>query len=346
MEVLAAYSGRMGPLIRWNSPFIRASDWRGHNTASHVMLRWRFILGAFFIAALVGLCWLDYHAARPGVFLLPLAAVLSLAGAGELLAMFRKRGHSPAPWVVYGGTLVTVLASGAPVFLPTAWSNSTIIGLGGLALVLTAGFAVAVNTELKRYAAPGRSTTDLALSCFAIFYVGGLMGFIVQLRMLQGTPWGDDGRWGMLALVSLIATVKMSDTGQYWMGRMFGRRKLAPAVSPGKTWEGALGGVLFAVVAAWFVFGWMARWMVVESDYANRLLDSASGPISITLFAVAVAVAGIIGDLAESLLKRDAGVKDSSTWMPGFGGVLDLLDSLLGAAPVAYALWALRIVGP
>jgi phosphatidate cytidylyltransferase len=68
--------------------------------------------------------------------------------------------------------------------------------------------------------------------------------------------------------------------------------------------------------------------------------------LSIALFAVAVAVAGIIGDLAESLLKRDAGVKDSSTWMPGFGGILDLLDSLLVAAPVAYAFWALGIVVP
>jgi phosphatidate cytidylyltransferase len=299
------------------------------------MLRWRFILGAIFITALVGLCWLDYHAARPGVFLLPVAAVLSVAGAGELLAMFRKRGHSPLPWVVYCGTLVTVLASGTPVFLTTAWSNSTTVGrLGWLALGLAAGFVIAVIAELKRYAAPGRSTTDLALSCLAIFYVGGLMGFMVQLRMLQGEPWGDNGRWGMLALVSLIATVKMSDTGQYWMGRTFGRHKLAPAVSPGKTWEGALGGVLFAIVTAWVVPIW-----------GNSAMTTSEA-VAVTLFAVAIAAAGMIGDLAESMLKRDAGVKDSSTWMPGFGGVLDLLDSLLGAAPVAYVFWALRIVGP
>jgi phosphatidate cytidylyltransferase len=299
------------------------------------MLRWRFILGAVFIAALVGLCWLDYHAAQPGVILLPLAILLAVAGAGELLAMFRKRGHSPLPWVVYCGTFVTVLLAGAPVYMPAAWANSLIVGrLGWLAIGLAAGFAIAVVAELRRYPAQGRATTDLAVSCFAILYIGGLMGFMVQLRLLSGGPWGSDGRWGMLALVSLIATVKMSDTGQYAVGRILGRHKLAPAVSPGKTWEGAVGGVLFAVATAWLIPIWGS------SDL------TAGDALAITLFAVSLAVAGMVGDLAESMLKRDAGVKDSSTWMLGFGGVLDLLDSLLGAAPVAYLFWALRIVGP
>jgi phosphatidate cytidylyltransferase len=300
------------------------------------MLRWRFILGGVFIALLVGLCWLDYHAARPGTYLLPLAALATLAGAGELLAMFRKRGHAPPAWVIYGGPLVTIVLAGAPVYLPAAWSNCETIGrLGWLAMGLAAAFGIAAVAELRRYGAHSRTTTDFGASCLAILYVGGLMGFMVQLRLLSGGPWGSDGRWGMLALASLIATVKMSDTGQYWMGRMFGRHKLAPAVSPGKTWEGAIGGVLFAVGTAWLVF-----------TLSGPSGITAAGALPITSFAIAVAVAGIIGDLTESMLKRDAGVKDSSTWMPGFGGVLDLLDSLLGAAPVAYLFWALRIVGP
>jgi phosphatidate cytidylyltransferase len=300
------------------------------------MLRWRFILGALFGVALVGLSWLDYHAARPGIFLLPLAVLATLAGAGELLAMFRKRGHTPLPWVIYGGPLVTVVLGGAPVYMPAAWSNSPPIGrLGWLAMGLAAGLAIAVVAELRRYGPHGRTTTDLAASCLAILYIGGLMGFMVQLRLLSGGPWGDDGRWGMLALASLIATVKMSDTGQYTVGRLFGRHKLAPAVSPGKTWEGALGGLLFATGTAWLVFALSGRSGIPIKD-----------ALPIASFAITVAVAGIIGDLAESMLKRDAGVKDSSTWMPGFGGVLDLLDSLLGAAPVAYLFWALRIVGP
>jgi phosphatidate cytidylyltransferase len=92
-------------------------------------------------------------------------------------------------------------------------------------------------------------------------------------------------------------------------------------------------------VAAWIVFQWGTGWIVGSSS-------ATTGPIRIVLFAVAVAAAGMIGDLAESMLKRDAGVKDSSEWMPGFGGVLDLLDSLLVAAPVAYVFWVLRWVGP
>jgi phosphatidate cytidylyltransferase len=133
----------------------------------------------------------------------------------------------------------------------------------------------------------------------------------------------------MVALASLIATVKMSDTGQYFVGRAFGRHKLAPRVSPGKTWEGVLGGVLFAVIGAGLAFWFSGRFDLV----------------GVICYAFALAPAGIIGDLAESLLKRDVGVKDSSTWMPGFGGVLDMLDSLLVAAPVAYLFWALGWVG-
>jgi phosphatidate cytidylyltransferase len=153
-------------------------------------------------------------------------------------------------------------------------------------------------------------------------YVGVLMSFVVQLRNLF-----PDER-GLYALVSLITVVKLSDIGAYTVGRLIGKHKMAPTLSPGKTWEGAAGGVLFSCVGSYLIFcAWLNTGMVFH--------DWGWFP-----FGIAMAVSGMVGDLAESLLKRDAGRKDSSTWMPGFGGVMDLLDSILLAAPVAYLFWA------
>ena len=138
-------------------------------------------------------------------------------------------------------------------------------------------------------------------------------------------------------MVSMIALVKISDSCQYFVGSRFGRRKLAPLLSPGKTWEGAVGGILLGIVLGPLVF--------------TALLYGSSG-LKPTLFvpwmiyALLVSTVGIVGDLAESLLKREAGVKDSSTWLPGLGGILDVLDSLLLAAPVAYACWVSGLLGP
>lgn len=301
------------------------------------MLRWRIILSTVFIAALVGLCWLDQQAARPGVYLWPLAIVVSLLVAGELLAMFRCREHRPLAWTVYVGTLLTVLAAGLPAFWTADAASQTVGQLGWVAIGLAAGWLLCTAGEIIRFEAPGQVTMNLALASLAILYAGGLMGFVIGLRLL------GDGRWGMLALVSLIATVKMSDIGQYTVGRLVGKHKLAPWISPGKTWEGAGGGILFAAVAAWAVFRWGGELVVGPAG------ESPSGDnsvLSVLWFATVVAVAGMVGDLTASLLKRDAGVKDSSTWMPGFGGVVDVLDSLLVAAPVVYVFWTLGLVGP
>jgi phosphatidate cytidylyltransferase len=302
------------------------------------LLRWRLILGVLFVAAFVALCWLDSVVTRPGAFLLPAAIMLSWMAVVELLEMFNARGRKPAAWTLYCGVLLAVLSAALPVFWPESVGGSPIEGLGWLAVGLAVGLLLAFFGELYRYDGRWHVTINLGLAALTILYIGGMMGFAMQLRLIHAGPANSDGNLGMLALLSLIVTVKMSDVGQFTVGRLFGRHKLAPLVSPGKTWEGAVGGVVFAVVTAWIVFDWGARTLLASTAPTTE-------PIAIVSFGVAVAVFGILGDLAESMLKRDAGVKDSSTWLPGFGGVLDLLDSLLGAAPVAYLFWALGIVG-
>jgi phosphatidate cytidylyltransferase len=295
------------------------------------LLSWRITLSAVFIAALVGLCWLDAHAAQPGTYLLPLAIVVALAAAGELLGMFRERGHDPLPWVVHVGTLLVITLPAAPIFFPQSAAYHQIPSLGWLPVAIIASLLLAVVGEMSRFRESGRATTNLALAVFTIVYVGGLLGFLIQLRTI-GWGTGPKGALGMLAVVSMIAAVKSSDIGQYTAGRLFGKHKLAPRISPGKTWEGVFGGLIFACFGAWITF-----------HFWPTTMTHTIGEIAI--YAVALAIAGIIGDLAESLLKRDAGVKDSSTWLPGFGGVLDLLDSLLGAAPIAYLFWAMHWIG-
>jgi phosphatidate cytidylyltransferase len=309
------------------------------------LLRWRILLGTLFIAALVILCWLDCVVTRPGAFLLPLALMVGWLGVVELLEIFNTRGRMPLPWVLHAGVSLSILLAGITVAWPAAAAKSSPGQLGWLALGLITGLMLSLCGKVRRYDGKWHSTINLALEAFTILYLGGELGFIVQLRLLTGGPFGSDGRAGMLALISLIATVKMSDIGQYAVGRLIGRHKLAPLVSPGKTWEGAIGGVVFAVVAATVVFGWAAPQIANTSANSESLLSDYPRLARIAAYAIALTASGILGDLAESVLKRDAGVKDSSNWLPGFGGVLDLLDSLLGAAPVAYVFWAFGIVG-
>jgi len=122
------------------------------------------------------------------------------------------------------------------------------------------------------------------------------------------------------------------------VGRLFGRHKMSPHISPGKTLEGAAGALACSCLASWATF----RWLVPATTRAAVPRGPWWGWV---LFGLLVGLAGLLGDLAESLLKRDSQRKDSSTWMPGFGGILDILDSILLAAPVAYALWALGLAG-
>ncbi len=306
------------------------------------MLRWRLILGPLIIALLAALCWADAQAARPGIWLVPLAVVLCLLATQEMLGLFRAGGRTPLAWTVYLGTLLPLLAACAPI----AWFKESsdwpaacsVDRLGWLACGLAAGLLVALVGEMRRYTEPGQTMANLGAAALSILYVGGLLGFLVQLRLLPVA--GDVSHGGLLAMLSMIIVVKATDIGAYTAGRLWGRHKMAPTLSPGKTWEGVAGGMVFAIAGAWLAMGLLASRLGIESDRGGLMWL-----VGVLVYAMVVSWAGILGDLAESLFKRDAGVKDSSSWLPGFGGVLDLLDSLLVAAPVAYFCWICGLLG-
>ncbi|WP_345588790.1 phosphatidate cytidylyltransferase [Streptomyces marokkonensis] len=155
---------------------------------------------------------------------------------------------------------------------------------------------------------------DVTAGLFAAFYVPFLATFVAMMLM------ADDG--ALRVLVFLILTV-VSDTGAYAVGWRFGRTKLAPRISPGKTREGLLGAVAFAMVAGALCM----QFMIDDGSWWQGLL-----------LGLAVAVSATLGDLGESMIKRDLGIKDMGTLLPGHGGIMDRLDSLLPTAPVVWLL--------
>lgn len=292
------------------------------------MLRWRLLLGTLFIAATVGLCWLDHCAADPGLWLLPVAVVLTILASGEVLHLAASAGMKPIPWVVYAGNLLLLAANWVPsVYCDQRQTVASAESTNCLLLALGIGILLAFAGEMYRYRQPAGVVANLAAAVFALVYVGLMFGFLVQLRL----------GWGIGALVSLVIVVKMGDTGAYTVGRLIGRHKMSPVLSPSKTIEGACGAMAFAALASWATFEWLIPLTAAEGAPAVAWWRTI-------VYGLLVGGVGMFGDLAESLLKRAAGCKDSSRWMPGFGGVLDILDSILLAAPVAWACWAWGLV--
>lgn len=206
------------------------------------------------------------------------------------------------------------LVIGAVAVLLVCLAMAAADGGANLVLLVLMALLIVVGAVAIGEGRPGPAAlADASATAFAPIYVGLPLGAIANLR-----AWtlGD----GRLLLLLLAVVIIVSDSAQYYTGRMFGRRPLAPTISPKKTVEGAVGGVIFGtlamVVGGRHVFG-APLWMMA-------------------LLGAAVVMLGIVGDLFESLLKRSAGIKDSSNLIPGHGGVLDRIDSWLFAAPVYY----------
>jgi phosphatidate cytidylyltransferase len=216
----------------------------------------------------------------------------------------------PIPIVPAGAA--TVLASvGVSSF---SWLGDQIVSTAFLLdAVLMSGFVVLAAMSLATWRGDKAALGRAAAAVFPMLYLGLPIGAMVSIRATRGNA----------AVFLLMLTVMVSDTAQYYSGRAFGRRLLAPAISPKKTVEGAIGGFMFGA-ATLAVAG---AWWLPDLPVALR------AGLGLTIVAL-----GIAGDLFESMLKRSAGVKDSSALIPGHGGVLDRIDALLFAAPVYYVV--------
>jgi phosphatidate cytidylyltransferase len=229
----------------------------------------------------------------------------ALALAAALLALHELstfgRPLRPLVLAAYGGAaagLTGAIVTG-PVWL-----------FGGLLAAFPIAFVFAAVSETRQ-----STTVALATTVFATFWVGAGLGFLLLLR--EEPVSQTDGRyWIFGTLIAVFAT----DTFAYLGGRFAGRHKMTPVISPGKTWEGWIFGAFAGVVAAWITFydtGYLEGWRAF-------------------LFGGVIVVSATIGDLFESLVKRDLGVKDTGRLLAGHGGMLDRVDSLLFAGPAAY----------
>jgi len=237
------------------------------------------------------------------IWFLPPIATLVLAAIAALLAFVEYAAIAAAldthvPRVISGaGVLAACTATGIP-------------GLPVDVVVMTALVVVGALAVASGHPGPA-ILRDTAASILPIVYIGLPLGALAAARTLAGRE----------AVLLLAAVIVVSDSAQYYTGRAFGRRPLAPAISPKKTLEGAIGGMVFGTLA-----------MVA----GGRFVFASTAMAVLALLGATIAALGIVGDLFESLLKRSAGVKDSSHLIPGHGGVLDRIDSWLFAAPVYY----------
>ena len=291
------------------------------------MLGWRLLMSAILIPTLFGLFYVDHLWGQAAPVLALLAVLLSVRSAWELGELFAARGfqlHSRSHML---GSCATAIAAWIPAWcwVKPVLTVAPFASLGPIALTLAFCLLLLFIQEAIAFHAPGKTFESLGASLLIIAYSGFLLGITAQLRWVAGSEAG------YLVLGSLLIAAKTCDIGAYTFGRLFGKTKMAPLLSPGKTWAGAVGGVATSTVATW-------AWLSVVPPLFN-VAWQPSPTWAACLFGAVVGLTGMIGDLCESLLKRDAGKKDSAALFPGFGGLLDLLDSVLYAGPVAYALW-------
>jgi phosphatidate cytidylyltransferase len=262
---------------------------------------------------IVGVPCLYLITLRGGVFFMLLVGLILLLCLREFYELARSKGYRPFEALGYFCSLAISWY---------AWRQGVAVPL-----ILTGSLLLIMVRELLRRDRT-QSLAHIAVTVFGIMYVGWLGSHLVLLRELPGRVVGEPGLGASMVFYAALTTWA-TDTGAYLVGVAFGRHKLAPSLSPKKTVEGALGGLLCAGLVGWL---------------CTRALVPFLTPLAGGLLGVAVAVAAQLGDLVESMLKRDGGIKDTAELLPGHGGALDRFDSLLFTVPVLYYYFRFFIV--
>ncbi|MFZ2625813.1 MAG: phosphatidate cytidylyltransferase [Propionibacterium sp.] len=261
------------------------------------------VLGMVVVATLLWWSW---------GFVIFASAALTL-GVWEVCRALARCGMHPARWPLLVGTPVILIGSYAAGQSTGEPKDALWIITGGLALMMIAALFVRIPRGVEGFVA------DVAASAFVIGYLP-LLGSSVALMLASNH--------GAARILCFIVCPIACDTGAYAFGSLFGRHKMAPSISPAKTWEGFVGGIVLT--------------MVVAAVVVHLVLHA---PIWVgLLLGLVVGGAGVLGDLVESAIKRDAKLKDMSHLLPGHGGVMDRLDSMLVAAPAAWLVMYLLVV--
>ena len=285
-----------------NSPKSKAAVFRARLTSTLII--WAIVTAVF----VSGEPWAFFG----------LIAFLSLTGAGEFRSLF---GSAPGKGCRNLGLIVGLIVSMA---LGVGLVNGSLSEPGydwemmGLVVTILGGFCWRFRKGIE-----GRDSVDaVGDGLIAYLYVPILFGvFMMRLLFLPDVESAVPGAW---LILMMCASAKFTDMGAYITGSLIGKNKMAPHISPAKTWEGFFGAHLFAQLGAW------GAWALAGDSLAWI------PPLHIGVIGVLMALSAVAGDLAESILKRSLEVKDSGSWMPGIGGILDLIDSLCFAAPVLY----------
>ena len=290
------------------------------------MLRTRLWMGSLLIALAV-LILVEGRWFAPWYPCLFVAAFLTMIFGSRELLLLMPAECRPDKRVTLAGISLLLLANW--------WLPIRGIGTGShldswqlIGWVFLSLFMIAFLYEMAIFTGPNRITERIALTLFAFAYLGLLPSFLLQMRWLSGSSEEAVDR-SVMAFALTIFVPKCSDigayfTGKFLTGRLLGRHPMTPLLSPKKTWQGLTGGLLAAIGTA------------IGLNQLSPIIPG--GTLGAAGFGLTVGLAGVFGDLAESLIKRDSGSKDASKTLPGFGGILDVSDSILFAAPVAY-LW-------